>query len=81
MNKAYGEILRVLEENLGVVVLEKDDEDISLTDYISDSMMFMQFIIALEEHFCIELPDDFLDAELMNSLVGFSEKLDDFLSK
>lgn len=80
MNKTCRVILSVLENKMGIVIINKVEEDFPLTDYIPDSMTFMQFIVLLEEEIGVELSDDFLDSELMNSLFGFSEKLEDYLS-
>lgn len=79
MNDTYNIVLKVLEEKMGIVVLDNQN-DFTLSDYITDSMNFIQFIVSLEETMGIELPDDFLDNEIMGSAVGFSEKLSSFLS-
>lgn len=79
MNDSYNIVLKVLEEKMGMVVLDNQN-DFTLSDYITDSMKFIQFIVSLEETMGIELPDDFLDNEIMESALGFSEKLSSFLS-
>lgn len=79
MNDTYNIVLKVLEEKMGIVVLDNQN-DFTLSDYITDSMNFILFIVSLEETLGVELPDDFLDNEIMGSAVGFSEKLSSFLS-
>ena len=79
MNDTYNIVLKVLEEKMGIVVLDNQN-DFTLSDYITDSMNFIQFIVSSEETIGIELPDDFLDNDIMGSVVGFSEKLSSFLS-
>lgn len=78
-SRAYQTLIKVLEESLGVVILEKENVDFAISDYIYDSIIFIQLIVALENELKIELPDDFLDFELLNSANGFAEKLDCFL--
>ena len=76
---AYQILMKVLEDSLGIVILEKEKEDFSISDYIYDSIVFIQFIVALENELKIDLSDDFLDFELLHSANGFAEKLDSFL--
>lgn len=76
MTRAYQVIVSVLKEKLGFVVIENEEEDFAINDYIPDSMTFIQFIIALEETLDMELSDDFLDSDLLSSAIGFAEKLD-----
>lgn len=71
-------ILKILQENFGVVIFKNQQEDFSIKDYISDSITFIQFIVGIEDELACELPDDFLDVELLNSAKGFAEKLDCF---
>lgn len=80
MNQSYELLLSILKDELGFVILDEEQDDFALTDYIPDSIRFIQFIVILEECLGTELPDDFLDNELMSSMKGFSEKLDEFLS-
>lgn len=79
MNQTYRVLINVLEEKMGFIILENEQDDFAITDYIPDSLTFIQFIVALEESFEVELPDDFLDNELMASAKGFAGKLDEFL--
>lgn len=58
--------------NIGVLVDEKAlSNDIDLTEYISDSIQFISFIVELERYLQIELPDEFLLYENIRSLNGF----------
>ncbi len=75
-SEAYQILIKVLEDSLGIVVLDKEQGDFAISDYIYDSIMFIQFILAIEERLGIELLDDFLDIELLKSANGFSEKLE-----
>ena len=79
MNQAYKVLLSVLEEKLGYIIIDNGQEDFAITDYIPDSLTFIQFIVALEETLGVELSDDFLDSDLLSSAKGFAEKLDSFM--
>lgn len=79
MNQAYEVLLGVLEKKLGYILVDSGQEDFVITDYIPDSLAFIQFIVALEETLGTELSDDFLDSDLLESARGFAEKLDFFM--
>ena len=73
-------IIRILEEKLGFVVIDDEQDDLNINDYIIDSLTFIEFIIAVEEEIGRELSDDFLDFDILNSAKGFVEKLDFFIT-
>lgn len=79
MNYTYQLLLKILQENFGIFIFEDDMEDFSISDYVFDSLSFIQFIVAIEEELGTELPDDFLDFEILGSSKGFAEKLDFFI--
>ena len=79
MNQAYQILLNVLREKLGFIIIDNGMDDFAINDYIPDSLMFIEFIIAIEETIGKELPDDFLDNELLSSAIGFAEKLDRYM--
>ena len=80
MTHSYQIVSKIMQENLGIFIFEDEQEDFAISDYIPDSIMFIQFIIALEEELGTELSDDFLDFEILNSAKGFAEKLDFFVA-
>lgn len=80
MKNAFQLILKVLQEELGLVILGDESDDFPICDYIPDSITFVQFIISIEEKIGINLTDDFLDFELLSSAKGFSEKLDCYMA-
>lgn len=55
--------------NMGIVNFE-DDANFKLDDYIVDSVMFVSFIIELEQMFNIEIPDEYL---VVDSLQTFDD--------
>lgn len=80
MKHAYQIILKILEENLGVVIFDDEKDDFAISDYVLDSLVFMQFIIAIEKEIGEELSDDFLNYDILISAKGFAEKLDFFMT-
>lgn len=78
MNSSYYMLLRILKEKFGIIFLDDAQDDFAVSDYVQDSIGFMTFIVSVEEELGTELPDDFLDFELLASAKGFSEKLDYF---
>ena len=75
----YQILIEILEENFGIFIIEDKEKDFSINDYITDSLLFIQFVLAIEEKIGAELSDDFLDFEILNSAKGFSEKLNFFI--
>ena len=80
MNFAYNLVLRILEKKLGLIISVDEHDDFAISDYISDSMMFIQFLVAIEEDIGKDLSDDFLVYDIFSSAKGFAEKLDFFIS-
>lgn len=79
MEHTYQILLEILKENFGVVIFD-EHEDFAISDYIPDSISFIQFIVSLEEKLQRELPDDFLLFDTLTSAHGFAEKLDAFIT-
>lgn len=59
-------------ENLGIII-DDSKNDVDLLSMEIDSITFISFIVALEERFEIQFPDEYLAMEVMNSLNGFSD--------
>lgn len=79
MNESEIKLIIIEEfENLGIVI-DQDQEDIDLSSMEIDSITFVSFIVALEERFGIQFPDEFLTMETMNSLNGFANLIDKLL--
>lgn len=81
MENTYELIVKILEDELGFVFVTDFNSDFAITDYITDSIQFVQFIVALEEKIGIELSDDFLDYDIYTSIFGFIEKLEEFIQR
>lgn len=58
----------VVECLINVGCLIDDVDGVDLTDAIEDSMMFITFIVQLEEHFNITVPDEYLIFDKFNTL-------------
>lgn len=74
----YEIICNVLDE-MGYIIFD-DDDDFNISEYIIDSMQFINFIIKLENKLELELPDDFLVYDMLNSAKGLSNKVFAFIS-
>lgn len=62
-------LIDIMEEN-GILV---DDRELSIVEYIPDSITFIEFVVAIEEKFDIELPDEFLLIEKIGSISELAE--------
>ena len=74
----YNAIIECVEE-MGDIVFEKGEADFNIGNYITDSIIFIEYIIKLESRFEIELPEDFLTYDILYSAKVFSEKLTCYL--
>jgi len=63
-------ILKLLENN--GIVIELDEGDLDLRNYSIDSIMFISFIVDLENEFSIAIPDEYLTIELLQSIDGLT---------
>lgn len=63
--------------NLGIIVDEVDEEDISLIEYGIDSLSFISFIVEVERAFDIIIPDELLVIDSISSLNGFCAFIED----
>jgi len=80
MTFSHQMLIDILEEKLGIIIFDDEKDDFAISDYVPDSMAFIQFIIAIEEKLGKDLSDDFLDFEILSSAKGFTEKLDFFMT-
>ena len=61
-------ILNCLEQ-VGIVFDVNDmSSDIEMADFLTDSIVFIQFIVAIEEEFGIDFPDEYLIIDKLGSL-------------
>lgn len=73
----YKVICEVLDD-MGLVVFE-NGEDFALNDYIVDSFQFITFIVGIEKKLNVNLSDDFLSVDLLQSAIGLANKLSDYI--
>lgn len=65
----------VLEE-LGIECTQTDEDDLNLQEFIEDSFSFINFIVSIEEKFGVEIPDEYLSYETIQSMNGLLELID-----
>lgn len=66
-------VLRVLENN-GIIV-ENEDMDVDLSSYSIDSIMFISFIIDMENEMSVVFPGDYLTVDVLKSIDGLTNLL------
>ena len=72
-------IIKCLEQ-VGLVIEEKSKTaDFELSNYLEDSIVFIQFIVSLEEEFEIEFPDEYLLIDKLSSLSALSATMDSLI--
>ena len=69
-DKVKRTIVNLLENN-GVIV-ESIEEDIDLRSYSIDSIVFISFIVDLEQEFSIAIPDEYLTIGILQSIDGLT---------
>lgn len=76
----YKEIIDVISKNGVFIEYTPNEPDIDLRDYITDSLQFIGFIIAIEEKFGIEISDKYLLYDSIASIYSFSEIVKDCIT-
>lgn len=66
-------------ENAGIV-FDINEEDPLLEEYIEDSIQFVTSIVEIEKALGIEIPEEFLMIENMNTLNSFCRVLQDIIN-
>jgi len=66
--------------NIGILI-EDTSENIHLSDYVSDSLDFISFIVELEKMFEIEFSDEFMIAEDVLSMDTICRAIDDAIKE
>lgn len=68
-------------ERVGAVGVSQVENDVDLREFIEDSIIFLTFIVELENEFQVEFPDNLLLLETVSSLYGLCEIIEDLISK
>lgn len=70
-------------KELGIIVFEEDidNQDYDLRDYIVDSLTFIDFIVKIEDYYQISLPMEALNYEILSSVNGFYNMIEDLIEK
>jgi len=66
-------LLNIIDE-MGIVV-DDDNNDFILNEYITDSLSFISFIIEIENQFNIEVPVELLLISKMNSFNAYCDTI------
>lgn len=61
---------------LGIECTQAEDEDLNLQEFIEDSFSFINFIVSIEEKFNVEIPDEYLSYETIQSMNGLLELIE-----
>ncbi len=64
--------------NVGVLINSNTD-DVNINDYDLDSITFISFIVEIEKEFEIEIPDGYLYVNILQSLNGFVNLVDELI--
>lgn len=75
MDKIKNDVIEVLNE-LGIETEDIGENDVDLTEFIVESIMFISFIVELEDKLGIEIPEELLDINSIKSLNTFSTILE-----
>lgn len=78
MDKIKNDVIEVLSE-LGIETEDIGENDVDLTEFIVESIMFISFIVELEDKLGIEIPEELLDINSIKSLNTFSTILEELL--
>ena len=78
MDKIKNDVIEVLNE-LGIETEDIGENDVDLTEFIVESIMFISFIVELEDKLGIETPEELLDINSIKSLNTFSTILEELL--
>ena len=75
-------IEKILEvfSDMGIMIFDDPSDDFALHSYIADSLVFIDFIVRIEKKLGVELTDDYLDNDILNSAKGFSAKLEEYVN-
>ena len=79
MCNSYQLLIKVLNDSFGIIIFDEHQDDFAIDEYIFDSVEFIQFIVSIEEEIGHDLPDDFLNMEILCSARGFAAKLDSYM--
>ncbi len=69
-DKVKTTIIKLLENN--GIIIESGEEDLDLRNYSIDSILFISFIVDVENEFAIAIPDEYLTIELLQSIDGLT---------
>jgi len=72
INELRETLISIFEE-MGIIVDAEEDFDIQ--EYIIDSVVYMSFIVSMEQKLGCEIPDEFLVVSKMGSFYAYCDSL------
>lgn len=60
-------------DNIGIILENDDDKDFDLSEYIFDSITYINFLYQIEEYFSLELNDEMFLVNSMNSFNNYCQ--------
>lgn len=68
-------------ENVGIDIGDNPDLNTDLRDYINASVIFISFIVELEDSLQIEFPDELLLTDILSSLGSFCKIVEELVGQ
>lgn len=68
-------------QNLGILIDPESEANPSLSEYLDSSMVFVSFIVELEQYFDIEISDEYLIEGRLSSYADVELMLEELISK
>lgn len=65
-------------ENVGILI-DLQANDVNINEYDIDSITFISFIVEIERELGVDIPDGYLYADILSSLNGFINLLDQLI--
>ena len=63
-----------ISEDIGIQI-PNAGEEVFIADYIEDSIAFMSFILEIEEEFHIEVPDEYLSVDMLETFTDVANMI------
>ena len=69
--------------NVGIIVDEKEliNSDVNLMDYNIDSILFIAFLVDVEDKLNIIIPDEYVTYEVLQSYHGFANAIKNLVAE
>lgn len=68
-------------EEIGLDVSDIGNDDVDLSEYIVDSLMFINFVVEIENTFNVDLPDEYLDVDVLKSFNALCTLIEELIKE